>query len=104
MQSTIQNQTTTAPQFQVTSTSQNNKIISCTSKGIRAKQATETHTAATGKSLSAQVQQETDPITQIDKGYQQDRATPRVTGTDWYQCIKAPKTDCKVSTNQTSTT
>jgi hypothetical protein len=45
-----------------------------------------------------------DPITQIDKNYQQNRATPRVTGTDWYQCTKAPKTDCKVNTNQTSTT
>jgi hypothetical protein len=70
----------------------------------KAKQTTETHTAAIEKSLPARVQQETNPITQIDKDYQQDRATPRVTGTDWYQCTKAPKTDCKASTNQTSTT
>jgi hypothetical protein len=91
------------PRINKGSTSQNNRTISCTSKGTRAKQATETHTTATGKEFTSTSSTRTDPITQIDKVYQQDKATPRVTGTNWYQCTKAHYESMHKTSNRGST-
>jgi hypothetical protein len=92
------------PRINKGSTSQNNRKYPAPAKAQEPNKQQKPTQPQQEKSLPALVQQETDPITQIDKDYQQDRATPRVTGTDWYQCTKAPKTDYKASTNQTSTT